>query len=94
MPSKLDAESVRSSLKKLPEWELDGDAITRAYEFEDFVSGIEFVNTVADIAEEAHHHPDISIRYTSVTLSLTTHDKGGLTASDFELAGRIDHLFD
>lgn len=81
-------------MKKVPEWEHEGDSIERSFEFDDFPAAIEFVNAVAEVAEDAFHHPDIRVRYTTVTLSLTTHDKGGLTGSDFEVASRIDHLVD
>ena len=80
------------NMKKIPEWELNQTSISRAFEFDEHMSAIEFVNTVAEIAEEAHHHPDISIVYTTVTLTLTTHDVSGITESDFEVAARIDSL--
>jgi 4a-hydroxytetrahydrobiopterin dehydratase len=88
-PSELDRHA-----KKVPEWEIDGDAITRTFEFDEFSEAIDFVNSVAEIAEEAHHHPDIDIRFNTVVLTLTTHDLGGLTKADFEVAGRIDNLVD
>ena len=80
------------NMKKIPEWELNQTSISRAFEFDEYMSAIEFVNTVAEIAEEARHHPDISIVYTTVTLTLTTHDVSGITESDFEVAARIDSL--
>jgi len=64
--------------------------IERTFVFERFVDAIEFVNIVAEIAEGAGHHPDVDIRYTSVKLVLVTHDAGGLTLKDFEVAKRID----
>ena len=79
-------------IKKIPEWELNEDSISRSFEFDEYQFAIDFVNTIAEIAEEAQHHPDISINYTNVTLVLTTHSKGGLTDSDFEVALRIDSL--
>ena len=94
MSDLLDEQELKSALKKLPEWELEGKAITRMIEFEDFMDGIDFVNLLADIAEEAQHHPDISINYTRVTLSLTTHESGGITEEDVELAHRINNLVD
>ena len=81
-------------IKKIPEWDLEDKSVTRAVEFDSFSEAIDFVNDVAEIAEDAQHHPDIDVRYTRVTLTLTTHDKGGLTAADFEMAGRIDTLID
>ena len=85
-------EIIQESIKKIPEWELNEDSISRSFEFDEYQLAIDFVNAVAEIAEEAQHHPDISINYTSVTLVLTTHSKGGLTESDFEVAVRIDSL--
>lgn len=90
----LEATELKAALKKLPDWELDGKKIVRAFEFEEFSEGIDFVNGVAEIAEEADHHPDIRIKYTKVTLTLTTHDAGGITEADIELAKKIDHLID
>lgn len=88
-PSELDRHT-----KKVPEWEVDGDTLTRTFEFDEFMEAIDFVNSVAEIAEDAHHHPDIDIRFTVVTLTLTTQDLGGLTKADFEVAGRVDNLVD
>ena len=94
MPNTLSPEIIQERMKKIPEWELNEDSISRSFEFDEYQSAIEFVNTVAEIAEEAQHHPDISISYTNVTLVLTTHSKGGLTESDFEVAIRIDSYED
>ena len=90
----LEAEELDAALKRLPEWELDGKTIVRTIEFEDFMEAIDFINDLADIAEEAQHHPDILIRYAKVTLTLTTHDVGGLTESDLELAKRVNNRVD
>lgn len=87
-------EIIQERIKKIPEWELNEDSISRSFEFDEYQLAIDFVNAIAEIAEEAQHHPDISINYTSVTLVLTTHSKGGLTESDFEVAIRIDSLGD
>ena len=85
---------LNSWIKKIPEWDLDETSISRTVEFDSFMEAIDFVNDVAEIAEEAAHHPDMDIRHMRVTLTLTTHDKGGLTERDFEMAGRIDTLID
>ena len=87
-------EMIQERIKKIPEWELNEDSISRRFEFDEYLPAIDFVNVVAEIAEEAQHHPDITINYTNVTLVLTTHSKGGLTESDFEVAIRIDSLED
>jgi 4a-hydroxytetrahydrobiopterin dehydratase len=80
--SRLDAEA--------PEWSEAGGSIQRTYQFDDFIEAIAFVNKVADAAEAAAHHPDILVRYNKVTLTLTTHDAGGITENDFSLALRAD----
>jgi 4a-hydroxytetrahydrobiopterin dehydratase len=90
----MDADELKEALKRLPEWERVGKTIVRTVEFEDFSEAIDFVNDLADIAEEAEHHPDILIQYSKVTLTLTTHDAGGLTEADIELARRIDNRLD
>lgn len=94
MSDLLEDDDLNAALKKCPEWEIEKKAILRVIEFEEFMDGIDFVNSVADIADEAQHHPDIRINYTKVTLKLTTHDAGGVTDADIELAQRIDNLVD
>jgi 4a-hydroxytetrahydrobiopterin dehydratase len=94
MSDLLDKKELESALKKRPEWELEGKAMTRTIEFEDFMEGIDFVNLLAEVAEEAQHHPDITISYSKVTISLTTHEAGGITEDDIELADRIGNLVD
>ncbi len=94
MSDLLEKTELEAALKKCPEWEIDGKSITRTIEFEEFMEGIDFVNDLAEIADEAQHHPDINIRYTKVTLKLTTHDSGGVTEADIELAQRVDNLVD
>ena len=92
MAELLDKDDIKSRLKKIPEWDLDGSKIVRTLEFDGFEEAIEFVNDVADIAEKYGHHPDIDVRYNKVRLMLSTHTKGGLTDLDFALAERIDTL--
>jgi 4a-hydroxytetrahydrobiopterin dehydratase len=92
MPELLTSQDIKAWLKKLPEWELDKKHIERVYEFDDFNGAIDFVNSVAEIAEEDEHHPDIDIRYTKVRIALSTHSEGGITDLDFETAERIDTL--
>lgn len=89
---KLTAAEIKAALKSVPEWKKKGYAIARTYQFKDFADAIQFVNAVARPAEEAWHHPDIDIRWNKVTLTLTTHDAGGLTEKDFKLAQRFDRL--
>jgi 4a-hydroxytetrahydrobiopterin dehydratase len=92
MPAKLSALQIKQSLAAVPDWKKHGSSIVRTYEFADFVLAIKFVNRVARLAEQACHHPDIDIRWNKVTLTLTTHDAGGLTRKDFALASECDRL--
>jgi 4a-hydroxytetrahydrobiopterin dehydratase len=92
MAVKLDRQHVAEGLQKLTQWTLRGDQIERLLTFENFVDAMIFVNKVAEIAEEEGHHPDIRIVYNRVTLALTTHDAGGLTQKDLQMARRIDSL--
>lgn len=89
---KLPEDEITRRLAALPDWTREGDTIRRAYRFPDFARAVAFVNAVAEAAEEADHHPDIDIRYSKVTLALTTHDARGLTANDMDLAARADRL--
>ena len=89
---KLSTEKIKTALALVPDWKKRGLTIARTYQFKDFPAAIEFVNAVAETAEQAWHHPDIDIRWNKVTLTLTTHDAGGLTAKDFGLAGKFDRL--
>lgn len=90
--TKMTAEQVESSLAGLPDWTEVSGEIQRTYQFDNFVSAMKFVNAVAEAAEDAQHHPDILIRYNKVTLTLTTHDAGGITEKDFNLAQIADSL--
>jgi len=90
----IEASELKEWLKKAPEWDLEKKAIVRVFEFEDFAESMDFVNQVAEIAEEEDHHPNIDIRFNKVELSLSTHSAGGLTELDFEVAERIDTLVD
>ena len=89
---RLTEEEIGECLAQVPEWARMGNAIARMYQFKSFRQAVAFVVQVADAAEDADHHPDIDIRYRKVTLSLTTHDVGGLTTNDFELATVCDAL--
>lgn len=92
MADLLKPDAAKALLKKIPEWELEKKHIERTFEFDDFSESIDFVNGVAEVAEDEEHHPDIDIRYNKVRLILSTHSKGGLTELDFNLAERIDTL--
>ena len=85
----LSETQIRDRLARLPGWERRGDEIRRTWSFADFESSMAFVNKVAALAQAADHHPDIDIRYSKVELALSTHDAGGLTERDFDLAEAI-----
>ena len=87
---KLSTEQVTEYLDGLPEWSLNGDSLQRTFSFDDFVGAMAFANRIADVAQQMRHHPDIMIRFNKVTLTLTTHDAGGLTEQDFSLARATD----
>ena len=89
---KLSIAQTKVRLATVPEWKKQARTLTRTYQFKDFPKAIRFVNAVARLAEKAWHHPDIDIRWNKVTLTLTTHDAGGLTEKDFDLARRFDRL--
>ncbi|HWD73509.1 MAG TPA: 4a-hydroxytetrahydrobiopterin dehydratase [Solirubrobacteraceae bacterium] len=94
MAEVLNEDEVASRLRRLP-WEREGDEIVREWRFDDFGEAIAFVNSVAEVAEEANHHPDIFIHgWNKVKLSLTNHSAGGLTEMDFNMAARFDRLED
>jgi 4a-hydroxytetrahydrobiopterin dehydratase len=85
----LTETEILGRLARVPRWERRGPEIRRTWAFADFAAAMAFVNRVAGLAEAADHHPDIDIRYSKVTLVLSTHDAGGLTARDFALAEAI-----
>jgi 4a-hydroxytetrahydrobiopterin dehydratase len=82
--------AIQRELGSLAGWSRRGDVLTRTYQFRNFTQAMEFVNRVAGLAESANHHPDIDIRYSKVTLALSTHDAGGITSNDIALARGID----
>ncbi len=89
MPA-LSADQANARLASVPEWEIVNGELVRTFQFKDFRAALGFVNRVGELAEQAGHHPDIDIRYNKVRLALVTHDAGGLTAKDFDLAARSD----
>ena len=88
----LSDEEITAAMARLPDWTRAGNSISRTVELKDFQAAILFTGAVAYMAEKAGHHPDILIQWSKVTLTLTTHDRGGLTALDFDLAKKIDAL--
>lgn len=89
---KLSSSQIKAALASVKLWKKSGQTIVRTCQFKDFPAAIKFVNAAARLAERAWHHPDIDIRWNKVTLTLTTHDAGGLTKKDFALAKKFDRL--
>jgi 4a-hydroxytetrahydrobiopterin dehydratase len=88
----LSDSEIESRLADLEGWERRGEAIARTFELADFVGSVEFVNALVEPAEGLGHHPDLSISWNKVAVTITSHSAGGLTANDFELARRIDAI--
>ncbi|MEZ5076924.1 MAG: 4a-hydroxytetrahydrobiopterin dehydratase [Solirubrobacterales bacterium] len=86
-----DAE-IEKRLAELPGWAREGEAIAKRFERGDFVGAVGFVSSLVEPAEAMNHHPDLEISWATVTVRISTHSEGGLTASDFELARRIEAL--
>ena len=87
-----DDEQVSGALGGLPDWQREGDAIARTTKLPTFTAAIEAVRAVAEIAESRDHHPDMDIRWRTVTFRCSTHSAGGITGKDVELAGEIDRV--
>ena len=89
----MSADQIDQALRDgLPDWRHEGDALVRSVEARSFMDGIELVRRVAEQAEESNHHPDIDIRWTTVTFRVSTHSEGGITTNDIALAHDIDRL--
>ena len=92
MAQLLSEDEIASRLEG-SQWHREGDEVVREWQLEDFADAMSFVNRVAEVAEEANHHPDIFVHgWNKVRLSLTNYAAGGLTEADFEMTGRIDRL--
>lgn len=89
---KIPTDNVEQRLAEFPDWSLTGGRLQRTFCFDDFAGAMSFVTQVADLAERLQHHPDIMIRYAKVTLTLTTHDAGGITDRDFTFASQVDAM--
>jgi len=88
----LGEPEIEARLADLSGWAREGAAIVKRYERGDFVGSVKFVDSLVAPAEEVGHHPDLEISWDTVTVRISTHSEGGLTAADFELAGKIDAL--
>jgi 4a-hydroxytetrahydrobiopterin dehydratase len=90
---KLSEQEIQDLLRKYPEWAIENGMLVRFWSFNGFVEAIAFVNRVARLAEQANHHPDIDIRYDRVKLGLVSHDAGGITARDAQMAAKLSTGF-
>lgn len=90
--SALSKVEIQEKLKTMPHWSHVGKSIVKKFTFKSFVPAIAFVNKIAEAAEKAGHHPDITINYSVVGISLSTHSEGGTTEKDFSLARQIDQI--
>lgn len=90
--ARMEEEEIERRLRDLHGWSRRGEAITKALERGDFMGSVGLVNDIAAVAEEMGHHPDLAISWDTVSVTITTHSEGGLTAADFDLAQRIDGL--
>jgi 4a-hydroxytetrahydrobiopterin dehydratase len=88
----LTKKQVGAGLKFVPNWSEKDQTIVRTFQFEGFLNSITFVNRIAGKAQKCNHHPDIGIRFNTVTLTLTTHEEGGITEKDFSLARQCDEV--
>jgi 4a-hydroxytetrahydrobiopterin dehydratase len=88
----LEDSEVEAKLGETEGWSRDGDAIAKDFDRGDFVGSVKFVDSLVEPAEAMGHHPDVKISWATVTVSITNHSEGGLTAADFELASKIDAL--
>jgi 4a-hydroxytetrahydrobiopterin dehydratase len=89
---KLGPERVRELLGQVRGWEARDDKIHKSFAFKDFVTAMEFLNRVAEVAENEGHHPDFCVHYSRVDFTIFTHDVGGLSENDFIVAAKIDAL--
>ena len=92
MSAVLTPSEIDFALQQLPGWNRTGDAVERVLQFDDFVQAMKFVNQIADAAQAANHHPDILINYNKVTLTLVSHDSGGVTQRDIRMAAKINQI--
>jgi 4a-hydroxytetrahydrobiopterin dehydratase len=92
MAELLERDDVEQRVEEADGWDLEGQAIVKQFKRGDFSGAVALVNVIEPVANQLNHHPDLSISWETVTVMITTHSAGGLTAADFELAERIDAL--
>jgi 4a-hydroxytetrahydrobiopterin dehydratase len=90
--AKLSDIEIQRGIGTLTGWTRKGDSLTKTFTFPTFMAGIGFVDKVAQAAERMDHHPDLDIRYTKISATLSTHSAGGITANDVELAREMERL--
>jgi 4a-hydroxytetrahydrobiopterin dehydratase len=88
----LDDAEIEAKLSRLPGWQRSGEAIAKTFARGDFVGSVRFVESLVGPAEAMGHHPDLEVSWDKVTVTISTHSEGGLTAADFELAAKVDAL--
>lgn len=89
----MTTQQIGDHRKAVPAWSIRAKSLRRTFEFKGFLDSVLFVKQIATKAEKLNHHPDIDIRFDKVTLTLTTHDEGGITEKDFALAKQCDAVF-
>jgi 4a-hydroxytetrahydrobiopterin dehydratase len=92
MPNKLSDLEIQRALGELGGWSRRGDTLVKTFNFDKFARGIAFVDRIAVAADKMNHHPDIDIRYTKILITLSTHDAGGITSNDLNLAKEIEKV--
>lgn len=92
MSTVLNDSEVEQALQNLPGWSKRDNSIQRVLQFNDFITAMKFVNEIAVVAESANHHPDICVSYNKVTLTLLSHDSGGVTQRDTRMALKINEV--
>lgn len=94
MADTLKGEELRQHTRRIPDWEVadDESGISRSYSFDDFAGALTFVNRVGELAEQQNHHPDIAFGWGRAEVSFTSHDSGGLTERDIEMAAKVDQI--
>lgn len=91
--TKLSEHEVKEMLRQLPEgWEVREQKLRKEFVFNDFKGSVDFLKRIQPVADSMNHHPDVCIYYNKVIIELTTHDEGGITKMDFDLATKIDSL--
>ncbi len=90
--TKLDPHQIETEVNLLDGWLVVDDRLSKSFEFDDYLAGVDFASKVGHVAEELNHHPEITLSYRKVFVSVSTHDVGGISPYDFELARRIEAL--